>query len=239
MRHFLVAILLLMPISALAAPPVLVAVASNFANTLDALIVSYQKSHPEAQIQVTVASTGKLAVQIRQGAPYDIFLAADQRRPKELEKEGLVVDGSRKTYALGRLVLWSARPGLDLGPDLLESGKLSPLALANSRLAPYGVAAEAVLAGLAIPDSVTLVRGVNVAQTRQFASSGAAEAAFVAFSQVRGSGGSLWLPQAGRYPPIIQQSVLLSDRSAVQAFYHFLFSDDAKALIRNDGYGTP
>lgn len=239
MRYLLALLLLLMQPPALAAAPIQAAVASNFANPLRELAALYHGSHPDTTIQLTVASTGKLAAQIRQGAPFDLFLAADVRRPAELEQEGLIVAGSRKTYALGRLVLWSARPGLDLGVELLESGALSPLALANSRLAPYGVAAEAVLAGLALPDTVKLVRGVNVAQTLQFARSGAARAAFVAFSQVHGAGGSLWLPQESRYPAIVQQGVLLNERAAAAAFYRFLFSAEARALIQRAGYGVP
>lgn len=239
MRYFLVVVLLLFSPLTLAAAPVQVAVAANFANPLRELIVLYSQSHPQSQIRITVASTGKLAAQIRQGAPYDLFLAADARRPRELEQEKLIVAGTRKTYALGRLALWSAQAGLDLGPKLLESGKLSPLALANPRAAPYGAAAVAVLDGLSIPDSVKLVRGENVAQSFQFAKSGAVRASFVAFSQIRGSGGSLWLPQARRYPPIVQQSVLLTSHSAAKDFYQFLFSADARGVIQNDGYGVP
>ncbi len=239
MRYFLAVVLLLMAPLTLAASPVQVAVAANFANPLRELIALYSQSHPQSPIQITVASTGKLAAQIRQGAPYDLFLAADARRPKELEQEKLIVAGSRKTYALGRLALWSAQTGLDLGPELLESGKLTPLALANPRTAPYGAAAVAVLDGLSIPDSVKLVQGENVAQAFQFANSGAVRAAFVAFSQVRGSGGSLWLPQARRYPPIVQQSVLLTAQPAARDFYRFLFSAEARDMIQSDGYGVP
>lgn len=238
MRCALVVALLLTQSLALAATPVRVAVAANFANPLRELVKLYHSEHSDASIQLTVASTGKLAAQIRQGAPFDIFLAADQRRPKALEQETLTVKGSRRTYALGRLALWSAQSGLDLGPKLLESGTLSPVALANAKTAPYGVAAEAVLADLKLPSSVKLVRGENVAQTWQFAKSGAAQAAFVALSQVRGSGGSLWLPPADRYPPIIQQGVLLERRPEARAFYDFLFSDSARAVIQRDGYGV-
>lgn len=118
----------------------------------------------------------------------------------------------------------------------MNGGELTPLALANARTAPYGAAAEAVLATLALPESVTLVRGENVGQTFQFIQSGAARAGFVALSQVREAGGSLWLPPAESYPPIRQQAVLLDDRPAARAFYDFLFSDAARQRIEAAGY---
>ncbi|ASK34268.1 molybdate ABC transporter substrate-binding protein [Alcanivorax sp. N3-2A] len=237
MRYLFAAALLLLQSLACAAP-VRVAVAANFAVPLRALVSAYRHDHPQADIQVTVASTGKLAAQIRQGAPFDLFLAADQRRPEELENEGLARAGSRQTYALGRLALWSRKANLDLGPELLNSGQLSPLALANARTAPYGVAAEAVIATLALPDSVTLVRGENVAQTFHFADSGAAQAAFVAYSQVLGQGGSLWLPPTRLYEPIIQQAVRLTDSPDAARFYRYLFSAPARESIRRAGYAV-
>ncbi len=135
MRLFVALLGLLLSLSA-AADPVRVAVAANFAKPLETLVALYQRDHPDADIETTVASTGKLAAQIRRGAPFDIFLAADARRPTELDQEGLGVEGSRRVYAMGRLALWSKQDGLDLGPALLKSGDISPLALANPRLAP-------------------------------------------------------------------------------------------------------
>lgn len=239
MRYLLAVVLLLTQAVAMASTPVRVAVAANFANPLRELVKLYEKDHPDASVQLTVASTGKLAAQIRQGAPFDMFLAADARRPKQLSQENLIVKGSRRTYALGRLALWSPDPNLDLGPKLLEEGRVSPLALANAKTAPYGAAAAAVLARIKLPSSVKLVRGENVAQAWTFAKTGAARAAFVALSQVQGNGGSLWLPPTDRYPPIIQQSVLLETRPEAKAFYDFLFSDAARAVIKHDGYGLP
>tara|TARA_A100001391_G_scaffold188281_1_gene158760 strand:- start:8423 stop:9148 length:726 start_codon:yes stop_codon:yes gene_type:complete len=238
MRFLLLLAGLTLSMAVSAAEPVRVAVAANFAKPLETLVALYGRSHPDATIEITVASTGKLAAQIRQGAPFDIFLAADDRRPTELDQEGRGVEGTRRVYALGRLALWSPRAGLDLGPALLESGDLSPIALANPRLAPYGAAGQAVLDTLSLPASVKVVQGENVGQAYHFVSSGAAPAGFVAFSQVRGAGGSLWLPDSGLYPTIEQQSLLLQDRAETRAFYEFLDSDAARARIEEAGYGV-
>ncbi|GAA5136562.1 molybdate ABC transporter substrate-binding protein [Alloalcanivorax gelatiniphagus] len=238
MRFLLLLAGLTLSMAVSAAEPVRVAVAANFAKPLETLVALYGRSHPDATIEITVASTGKLAAQIRQGAPFDIFLAADDRRPTELDQEGRGVEGTRRVYALGRLALWSPRAGLDLGPALLESGDLSPIALANPRLAPYGAAGQAVLDTLRLPASVKVVQGENVGQAYHFVSSGAAPAGFVAFSQVRGAGGSLWLPDSGLYPTIEQQSLLLQDRAETRAFYEFLDSDAARARIEEAGYGV-
>ncbi|EKF72963.1 molybdate ABC transporter periplasmic binding protein [Alcanivorax hongdengensis A-11-3] len=213
-----------------------VAVAANFAAPLRELVAQYQSSHPAISIHLTVASTGKLAAQIRQGAPFDIFLAADQRRPRELAREQRLIADSVRTYARGVLVLWTPQSGINLQPEQLERGRLSPLALANARTAPYGVAAEAVLARLSLPPSVTLVRAENVAQSFHFADSGAAAAAFVALSQVQARGGSLWRIPPSQYPAIIQQGGRLNDRPATRDFYRYLFSGPARALIRQAGY---
>lgn len=230
------ALLMALPLLAWPEAPVRVAVAANFAGPMRQLVADYQSWHTGAEVAVSVGSTGKLYAQIRQGAPLDLFLAADAARPRQLEQQRRIVAGSRRTYALGVLALWSREPGLALGAALLNGGELTPLALANARTAPYGAAAEAVLATLALPESVTLVRGENVGQTFQFIQSGAARAGFVALSQVREAGGSLWLPPAESYPPIRQQAVLLDDRPAARAFYDFLFSDAARQRIEAAGY---
>lgn len=216
-----------------------VAVAANFAQTLEQLITLYTKSHPDDQIGVTVASTGKLAAQIRQGAPYDIFLAADQRRPAELAQEGLLATASIRTYAQGILVLWTPTRGVPLGPESLRQGNVQPLALANARTAPYGVAAEAVLARVNLPAAVKRVTAENVGQSYHFAHSGAAAAAFVALSQVQQQGGSQWRVPEDWYAPIVQQAGLLGANATAQRFYAFLFSPQARTLINQAGYRVP
>ena len=216
-----------------------VAVAANFAQTLKQLIPLYTKGHPDDRIGVTVASTGKLAAQIRQGAPYDIFLAADQRRPAELAQEGLLLPASIRTYAQGILVLWTPTRGVPLGPESLRQGNVQPLALANARTAPYGVAAEAVLARVNLPVAVKQVTAENVGQSYHFAHSGAAAAAFVALSQVQQQGGSQWRVPAHWYAPIVQQGGLLGANATAQRFYDFLFSPQAQTLIDQAGYRVP
>ena len=233
---FLVATLLAMLATFATAEPVQVAVATNFASPLKQLVAHYEKHQPDADIQLTIGSTGKLAVQIRQGAPYDIFLAADDRRPAELAREGLLQADSVRTYARGILVLWTPKPGVPLGPEVLREGLIQPLALANARTAPYGQAAESVLAALSVPDAVPRVRGENVGQSYHFAHSGAAAAAFVALSQVINAGGSQWRVPDTLYSPIVQQGGRLSDREDVVAFFDFLFSETARDLIMQNGY---
>ncbi|MBQ25470.1 molybdate ABC transporter substrate-binding protein [Alcanivorax sp.] len=216
-----------------------VAVAANFAQTLKQLITLYIKSHPDDRIGVTVASTGTLAAQIRQGAPYDIFLAADQRRPAELAQEGLLVPASIRTYAQGILVLWTPTRGVSLGPESLRQGNVNPLALANARTAPYGVAAASALARVNLPAAVKRVTAENVGQSYHFAHSGAAAAAFVALSQVQQQGGSLWRVPMDWYAPIVQQGGLLGANATAQRFYDFLFSPQAQTLIDQAGYRVP
>ncbi len=215
-----------------------VAVAANFATPLQKLVDHYRLQHPDVTIRMTVASTGKLAAQIRQGAPYDLFLAADDRRPRQLASEGLIVSESVRTYAIGQLVLWSPEIGDVLDGHSLMAGTVDPVALANPRTAPYGLAAEAVLQAFPPPKKVRQVLAENVAQSYHFAQSGAAAAAFVALSQVRDLGGRQWRVPDQMYPVIRQQSGLISTSSTARAFYDFLFSPPATAIIRQQGYRT-
>lgn len=235
MRYLLLLSLFLLPLMA-NADSVRVAVAANFASPLRTLVALYQRSYPQADIQLTVASTGKLAAQIRQGAPYDIFLSADNRRPLELAREGWLKPETVRTYAQGVLVVWTPRPGVPITPQSLRQGSLHPVALANARTAPYGQAAQAVLSALQVPKSVTLVRAENVGQSYHFAHSGAAAAAFVALSQVLGQGGSQWQVPTSLYPPILQQGGLLNDTPDASQFYDFLFSAAAQQQIEASGY---
>ena len=220
------------------------AVASNFRPALEALLPLYA---PESGVELvpSYGSTGQLYAQIRHGAPYGVFLAADAERPRLLEEEGLAVAGSRFTYAVGQLALWSPREGLDLaGGRLLAEGGFRYLALANPSLAPYGAAARALLERRGLWEALRgrIVRGQNVAQAFQLVDSGAAELGFVAYAQVlaRGGGGepagSLWLPPAASYPAIEQQAVALEDRSAAADFLRFLRSEQVAARLREWGY---
>lgn len=221
------------------AEAVRVAVASNFAPAMRPLVEVYEQDTGQ-QVVVSYGSTGKHYAQIRQGAPFEVFLAADEERPKRLERENLAIPGSRFTYAYGELVLWSP-VGLSLeGPESdFAQGNFRRLALANPRLAPYGQAARETLQALGYWDRLSdrLVRGENIAQTYQFVFTGNAQLGFIARSQLPAEPeGRHWLVPAALYSPIRQQAVLVRDTAGGKAFLEFLRSDRARALIKAAGY---
>ena len=226
----------------------LIAVATNFADTASALEHRFEAASGQSLILVS-GSTGKLYAQIVNGAPFDALLAADQRRPGLLEQQHLAVPGSRFTYAIGRLVLWSpdaARVGAD-GSATLERLDFRALAMANPRLAPYGAAAEEVMAALGLTDRLRsrLVIGENVGQAYSMVATGNAELGFVALSQVigraHGEAGSRWDVPVDLYTPIRQDAVLLARAAmnpAATGFLHFLRGEEARRIILSSGYGV-
>lgn len=233
----------------LAAGTVRVAVAANFQPVVDQLAPAFERASGH-RLVVTGGSTGKLAAQIEQGAPFDVLLAADAARPLRLEQQGLVVAGSRFTYARGRLVLWSATAGQKLGPETLRRASFSHLAIADPVAAPYGAAAIDVLGKLGLYSRLAprLVRGESIGQAYAFVASGAAELGLVALSQVvqddQGGkpSGSRWLVPAALHAPIEQQAVLLAraaDGEASRAFLAFLRAPEARGVIRSFGYELP
>lgn len=247
MRQLSVMVLLLA--GAATAAELHVAVAANFLAPLRQLAPLYENASAH-KLLPSAGATGQLYAQIRQGAPFDVFLAADRERPQQLEAEGLAVAGSRFTYATGRLALWSPRAGA-LGSDgaaFLKGGNYRFLAIANPKTAPYGLAAQQLLQKLQLWDSLNeqkkLVTGESIAQTRQFADTGNADAAFVAVSQIIGAdgkpGGSSWLPPADLYEPIDQDAVLLArstEQAAARDFLRWLRTDAAALkIIRAAGY---
>ncbi|HUJ74810.1 MAG TPA: molybdate ABC transporter substrate-binding protein, partial [bacterium] len=200
--------------------------------------------------QLSAGSTGVLYAQIKAGAPIDVFLSADQERPRLLEQEGLAVPGSRATYAQGVLVLWSQNAELLRGDGaaVLRGGHFAHLALANPETAPYGRAAQQALLALELWDSLQpkLVRGQSVSQTMQFIASGNAELGFLALSQVRSlhieAAGSTWLVPDTLYRPILQDLVLLKAAphpAAAREFVAFLRSAAARQRIEAMGYRVP
>ncbi|MDP6449779.1 MAG: molybdate ABC transporter substrate-binding protein [Lentisphaeria bacterium] len=222
-----------------------VAVAANFAPVLEQLSRQYT-ADTGAVIRTVVGSTGKLYAQISNGAPVDIFLAADTERPRRLEDAGLIVPDSRFTYARGRLVLWSRQPDL-IDPDgtVLNDPALHRLAIANPTIAPYGRAAMEVLAARGIDlTQRRLVRGENVGQARHFAYTDNVDAAFIAQSLLTAddaSAGSWWLVPTSMHEPIEQQAVLLKRAAgnvAAQQFFDFLASDAARQIILASGYAN-
>jgi molybdate transport system substrate-binding protein len=221
-----------------------VAVAANFLASLRQLASRFETAEGVEVVPVA-GSTGKLYAQIRQGAPYDLFLAADAERPALLEAAGLSLPGSRRTYAVGRLVLWSPRPGYVQGPASLERGGFRHLAIANPRTAPYGAAAVQALRGLGVWERVQdrLVQGESVGQAFQFVASGSAELGLVARGQVAGRSGSSWLLPPHLHDPIEQQLVVLGrteDPATAERFVDFLLQDpEAATLVRAAGYDLP
>ncbi len=243
--RYLLAVLLLSLAANLPAGEIRVAVASNFVAAMRDLAAAFERSNGQRVILAT-GSTGKHYAQIRSGAPFDLFFAADGQRPALLEREGIAAPGSRFTYALGRLVLWSPRAGLvDDAGQVLAQASFQRIALANPRLAPYGRAAEQVLRRLGQWDRLRarMVQGGNVAQAFQFVFSGNAELGFVALSQIqrpdRATEGSAWLPTQALYDPIEQQAVLLKDGPTARAFMNFTRSPEAREIIRKHGYKLP
>ncbi|MAT66004.1 MAG: molybdate ABC transporter substrate-binding protein [Gammaproteobacteria bacterium] len=243
-RYLLIPLWLALPLTA-TADILTLAVASNFAQPMQTLIEAYEAESPH-RVRLSIGSTGKLYAQIRNGAPFDAFFAADRARPQRLESEGLAVSGSRFTYAIGRLVLWSPEPTrITSAGKALSRDDFSHLAIANPRLAPYGLAARQTLERMGLWETLLprLVRGENIGQTFHFVSSGHAELGFVALSQLpRDAGnaiaGSHWVVPASLYDPIEQQAVRLRESTAIRDFMRFIRSEQARALIHGYGYST-
>lgn len=218
-----------------------VAVASNFSEAARELAHQFERQEG-VPVALALGSTGKLYAQIEQGAPYGVFLAADRERPKLLESKGIALAGSRYTYALGQLVLWSPEGVAGSAEEVLRRRKYIRLAMANPDLAPYGRAARDVLKNLGLWSEVQsqIVKGENISQTFQFAHSGNAQLAFVAHSQIVSTGealeGTALLLSPSLYDPIEQQVVLLNHGDRERAFWTFLQSEKAKSIIRQHGY---
>jgi len=222
-----------------------VAVAANFVAPMQKLAVDFEKASGHKVVLVSGA-TGKFYAQIKNGAPFEVLLAADDDTPARLVAEGAAQPGTQFTYAIGKLVLWSAQPGLvDEQGAVLKRTDLHHLAIANPKLAPYGAAGLETLKKLGLHEAwqARLVQGENISQTYQFVASGNAELGFVALSQVWRDGqitaGSAWVVPSAYYAPIRQDAVLLNPgagRPAAQALLKFLKGDAAKAVILSYGY---
>jgi molybdate transport system substrate-binding protein len=238
-------IVLLLVATQVMAGEVRIAAASNFADAIKEIAHKFEVATGH-KVVLVFSSTGKHYAQIKNGAPFSAFFAADVRRPKLLEEEGLTVPGSRYTYALGRVVLWSPKANyVDSEGQVLSQGDFRYLAVANPKLAPYGRAAQEVLRSRGLWDDLhrRMVRGENIGQTYQFVKSGNAELGFVALSQIRQPGqqpeGSYWEVPLSLYQPIEQQAVLLQEDEVARGFLWFVKSEASREIIRGYGYGTP
>ena len=222
-----------------------IAVAANFAEPIKA-IASVLKKTTGHTIKVTLGATGNLYAQIKNGAPFDVLLAADTNTPEKLEKESMAQPGSRFTYATGKLVLWSAdAKRVDAKGEVLKSANLGKVSYANPKTAPYGAATMKVLDSLGLTAAITpkLVQGESIGQTFAFAATGNADVGFVAMSQVLEGGklksGSMWVIPQTLYAPIRQDAIVLqrgTDNEAAKALMQLLKSPNIKDLIRSYGY---
>jgi len=224
---------------------VAVAVAANFSAPMQKIAKAFEQDTGH-KAQLAFGATGKFYAQIKNGAPFAVLLAADDEAPARLDKEGLAVAGTRFTYAVGRLALWSKQPNfVDDKGEILRSNRFEKLAIADPKLAPYGAAAMEVMQRMGVQPSVTpkIVQGDSIGQTYQFVSTENAQLGFVALSQIsidgRISQGSAWVVPQSLYTPLKQDAVLLKagkDNAAALALLKYLQSDAVKTIIRGYGY---
>jgi len=222
-----------------------VAVAANFTAPMAKIAAAFEQDTGHKAV-LSFGSTGKFYAQIKNGAPFQVLLAADQETPAKLEQEGQTIAGSRFTYAIGRLVLWSKQSGLvDAQGDVLRAGKFEKLAIADPRLAPYGAAAVEVIDKLGLRSALQpkMVQGENIGMAYQFVRSGNADLGFVALSQIQVDGkiqeGSAWLVPANLHAPLQQDAVALAsskDNPAAAALLAYLKGEKARAIIKGFGY---
>jgi molybdate transport system substrate-binding protein len=227
------------------ADEVQVAVAANFTAPIKLIAAAFEKDSGH-KVVLTFGATGKFYAQITNGAPFDVFLAADDETPARFEKEGVAVKGSRFTYATGKLVLWSAQAGaVDAQGAVLKTGDFKKLAIAAPKLAPYGAAALETITKLGLRSRLEprIVTGESIGQAFSFVATGNAELGFVALSQVYENGqlksGSAWLVPEALYSPIRQDAVLLgkgAGNKAAVTLLAFLKTENARAVIRSFGY---
>ena len=220
-----------------------IAVAANFTEAVKEIGTLFEQKTPHRTV-FSFASTGTLYTQIINGAPFDVFLAADRNRPRKAIDEGFAVNDTAFTYALGKIVLYSRDPALVDGRETLIHAHFEKIALANPVTAPYGAAAVQAMTALGVLEKLTpkFVQGNNIAQTYQFIDTGNAALGFAALSQIAGHGkGSRWAVPEDLYDPIRQDAVLLKHgetNHAARAFLEFLRSPDADAVKRKFGYGS-
>lgn len=227
------------------ADTVSIAVAANFTAPMQKIAAAFEADTGH-KAELSFGATGKFYAQITNGAPFQILLSADDTTPARLEKEGKAVASAGFTYAIGTLVLWSAQPNyVDAQGTVLKTGDFKHLAIANPKLAPYGLAAMQAMDKLGVTAQLQprFVQGENIAQTHQFVATGNAQLGFVALSQVMADGkitsGSAWQVPAALHEPIRQDAALLTpgkDSAAAKALLAYLRGEKARGIIRSYGY---
>lgn len=241
---FLGVALAILPGAAAQAGQTNVAVAANFTEPAKEVAALF-KAKTGHDAVLSFGASGQFYAQIAQDAPFQVFLSADDKRPKDAVAAGLAVAGSRFTYAIGKLVLWSRSLDLAKGDETLKANSFTKLSIANPTAAPYGAAAVETLKALGVYAAIEpkLVQGNSIAQAFQFVDTGNAELGFVALSQLASvSAGSRWLVPQALYAPILQDAVLLkkgADDEASKAFIAFLRGPEARAVVERFGYGLP
>jgi molybdate transport system substrate-binding protein len=230
------------------AAEVTVAVASNFSLPMQKIVAQFEADFGH-KVRLSFGSTGAFYSQIKNGGPFHLLVAADQETPARLEKEGLGLAGTRFTYAQGRLVLWSRQAGLvDREGEILKAGHFQKLALANPKLAPYGVAAMETLSSMGLTEQLKskFVQGENISQAYQFVETENAQIGFVAMSQVFFESkllkGSAWIVPPQLYSPIQQDAILLlagQKNSVAIELMRYLKTDKAKSVMSAYGYSHP
>ena len=241
----LTSLLAVFAIGAAQADEVQVAVAANFTAPIQAIAADFEKDTGH-KLVAAYGATGQFYTQIKNGAPFEVFLSADDTTPEKLEREGDTVKGSRFTYAVGTLALWSAKDGyVDTKGEVLKKNEYQHLSIANPKTAPYGLAATQVLEKPKLTEATKtkIVEGQNITQAYQFVSTGNAELGFVALSQIYKEGkvtsGSAWIVPASLHDPIKQDAVILSkgkDNAAAKALVEYLKGPKAAAVIKSYGY---
>lgn len=222
-----------------------VAVAANFTAPMQKIAAAFEQDTGHKAV-LAFGSTGKFYAQIKNGAPFQVLLAADDETPARLEKEGMGVAGTRFTYAIGKLALWSKQPGLVDGKgEVLKAGKFERIALADPKFAPYGAAAVETLTRLGLLATLApkFVQGENIAQAYQFVATENAPLGFVALSQVFADGritqGSAWIVPGHLHAALRQDALVLKagkDHPAASALLAYLRGDKARGIIRAYGY---
>ncbi len=242
MRRIFFALLTTTSLTAAAqADSVSVAVASNFTDAANEIAAAFAEASDHEAV-LSFGATGQFYTQITQGAPFEVFLAADDQRPTTAVEEGYGVEGSVFTYAIGQLVLYSLEEGKVTGPETLEAAEFERIAIANPETAPYGKAAVETMQSLGVYDALQpkIVQGQNIGQAYQFVETGNAEVGFVALGQVsQTDAGSRWVVPQEHFEPIRQDAVLLKTgeaNPAAAAFLEFLTGDEASAIIEKYGY---
>lgn len=240
-RYWYAAILLVAALAQAQAGQAYIAVAANFIDTAKEIAAAF-KAHTGHDAILSSGSSGQFYTQIKQQAPFEVFLSADETRPKALAQEGEAVAGSRFTYAVGQLVLWSRSEATVKDGDTLKNPALKKIAIANPVAAPYGAAAIETLQALKLYEVLKpkIVEGSSIAQAFQFVETGNADLGFIALSQIiTTSAGSRWQVPQHLYTPIRQDAILLKRgerNEAAIAFLAFLKHSEARAIIGRHGY---